>query len=80
MPSMRIIVIAVAVLLSPAVAHASKDCMTKAEARKVFHTSYLYCMAKVAAGTPRPVTQKWEPCGGTGSRRRIKPKPKRSRR
>ncbi len=45
MPSMRII-IAVAVLLSPAVAHASKDCMTKAEARKVFHTSYLYWHGK----------------------------------
>jgi hypothetical protein len=46
MPIMRIIVIAVAVLLSPAVAHASKDCMTKAEARKVYRTSYLYWHGK----------------------------------
>jgi hypothetical protein len=42
MPNMRIIVIAVVVLLSPALAYASKDCMTKVEARKTFRTSYLY--------------------------------------
>jgi hypothetical protein len=43
---MRIIAIAVVVLLWPAVVHASKDCMTKAEARKVFRSSYLYWHGK----------------------------------
>jgi hypothetical protein len=75
-PNMRTIAIAVLVLSWPAVAHASKDCMTKPEARKVYRTSYLFGMAKVAAGmprrVPRTVTKKWEPYG-TGSRRRIKP-------
>jgi hypothetical protein len=42
MPNMRIVAIAVVLSLSPAVAHASKDCMTKAEARNVYRTSYLY--------------------------------------
>jgi hypothetical protein len=43
MPNIRIIVIAiVVVLLSPAAAHASKECMTKTEARKAFRTTYLY--------------------------------------
>jgi hypothetical protein len=46
MPSMRIVAIAVVLLLSPAVAHASKDCMTKAEARNVYRTSYLYWHGK----------------------------------
>ena len=45
-PNMRIIAIAVVVLLWPAVVHASKDCMTKAEARKVYRTSYLYWHGK----------------------------------
>ena len=45
-PNMRIIAIAVVVLLWPAVAHASKDCMTRAEARKVYHTSHLYWHGK----------------------------------
>ena len=45
-PNMRIIAIAVVVLLLPAVAHASKDCMTKAEARKIYRTSYLYWHGK----------------------------------
>jgi len=45
-PNMRIVAIAVVVLLWPAVAHASKDCMTKAEARKVYRTSYLYWHGK----------------------------------
>ncbi len=45
-PNMRIVAVAVVVLLSPAVAHASKDCMTKAEARKVHRTSYLYWHGK----------------------------------
>ena len=44
--NMRIIAIAVVVLLWPAVAHASKDCMTKAEARKVYRTSHLYWHGK----------------------------------
>ena len=46
MPGMRIVAIAVVLLLSPAVAHASKDCMTKAEARNVYRTSYLYWHGK----------------------------------
>ena len=45
-PSKRVIAIAVVVLLWPAVAHASKDCMTKAEARKIHRTSYLYWHGK----------------------------------
>lgn len=46
MPNMRIVAIAVVLLLSPAAAHASKDCMTKAEARNVYRTSYLYWHGK----------------------------------
>jgi hypothetical protein len=46
MPNMRNVAIAVVMLLSPAVAHASKDCMTKAEARNVYRTSYLYWHGK----------------------------------
>ena len=46
MPNMRIVAIAFVLLLSPAVAHASKDCMTKAEARKIHRTSYLYWHGK----------------------------------
>jgi hypothetical protein len=46
MPNIRIVAIAVVLLLSPAVAHASKDCMTKAEARNVYRTSYLYWHGK----------------------------------
>ena len=46
MPNMRIVAIAFVLLLSPAVAHASKDCMTKAEARNVYRTSYLYWHGK----------------------------------
>lgn len=40
--SMPVIAIAVVVSLWPAVAHASKDCMSRAEARAVYRTSYLY--------------------------------------
>ena len=46
MPNMRIVAIAVVLLLSPAAAHASKDCMTRAEARSVYRTSYLYWHGK----------------------------------
>ena len=46
MPNMRIVAIAVVLLLSPAAAHASKDCMTKAEARNIYRTSYLYWHGK----------------------------------
>ncbi len=46
MPNMSIVAIAVVLLLSPAIAHASKDCMTKAEARNVYRTSYLYWHGK----------------------------------
>ena len=45
-PNMPIIAIAVVVLLWPAVAHASKDCMTRAEAREAYRTSYLYWHGK----------------------------------
>jgi hypothetical protein len=46
-PNMRIVTIAVVVAVSwPAVGHASKDCMTRAEARGVFRTSYLYWHGK----------------------------------
>ena len=46
-PNMRIVAIAVVVVVSwPAVAHASKDCMTRVEARKVYRTSYLYWHGK----------------------------------
>ena len=44
--NMRTIAIAVVVLLWPAVAHASKNCMTKTEARKIHRTSYLYWHGK----------------------------------
>jgi len=44
--NMRTVAIAVVVLLWPAVVHASKDCMTKAEARKIHRTSYLYWHGK----------------------------------
>ena len=44
--NMRTVAIAVVVLLWPAVAHASKDCKTKAEARKIHRTSYLYWHGK----------------------------------
>jgi hypothetical protein len=44
--NMRIFAIAVVVLLWPAVAHASKDCMTRAEAGKAYRTSYLYWHGK----------------------------------
>jgi hypothetical protein len=43
---MRIVAIAVVVVSWPAVGHASKDCMTRAEARGVFRTSYLYWHGK----------------------------------
>ena len=45
-PNIRTIAIAVVVLLWPAVAHASKDCMSRAEARKVYRTSHLYWHGK----------------------------------
>ena len=45
-PNMGIVAIAVVVLLWPAVAQASKDCMTKAEARKVYRMSHLYWHGK----------------------------------
>ena len=45
-PNMRIVAIAVVVLAWPALAHASKDCMTRAEARNVYRTSYLYWHGK----------------------------------
>jgi hypothetical protein len=69
MPNMRIIVIAVVVLLSPAVAHASKDCMTKAEARKVYHTSYLYWHGKGRCWDAASRRQKV----GAAQRHRVEP-------
>jgi hypothetical protein len=54
MPNMLIAAIAVVLLLSPAVAHASKDCMTKAEARNVYRTSYLYWHGKARCWDASP--------------------------
>jgi hypothetical protein len=58
MPNMHIFVIAVVAVLSPAVAHASKDCMTKGEARKTFRTSYLYWHGKGRCWDAAPRHQK----------------------
>ena len=76
-PNMRIVAIAVVVVVSwPAVAHASKDCMTRVEARKVYRTSYLYWHGKGRCWDASPRVsdrhqQKWEPYSTT-SRCRIK--------
>ena len=75
-PNMRIIAIAVVVLSLPAVAHASKDCMTKAEARKIYRTTYLYWHGKGRCWDASPrvhtVTKKvGGPYGGTRSSRGV---------
>jgi hypothetical protein len=54
MPNMRIAAIAVVLLLSPVVAHASRDCMTKAEARNFYRTSYLYWHGKARCWDASP--------------------------
>ena len=79
-PNMRIIAIAVVVLLWPAVVHASKDCMTKAEARKVYRTSYLYWHGKGRCWDASPrASHRHQKVGGVRHRveasHKAKPKP-----
>ena len=72
MPNMRIIVIAVVALLSPTVAHASRDCMTKAEARKAYHTSYLYWHGKGRCWDASPRASHRHSKVGAAQRQRVK--------
>jgi hypothetical protein len=80
---MRIIAVAVVVLLWPAVAHASKDCMTKAEARKVYRISHLYWHGKGHCWDASPRVSHRQPKVGAVRRHRVeglhkakaKPKP-----
>ena len=80
-PNMRIIAIAVVVVLWPAVAHASKDCMTKAEARKIYRTSYLYWHGKGRCWDASPrVSHRHQKVGAVRRHRvkasyKAKPKP-----
>jgi hypothetical protein len=67
----RIIAIAVVVLWWPAVAHASKDCMTKAEARKVYRTSYLYWHGKGRCWDASPRASHRHPKMGAVRRHRV---------
>ena len=69
MPYMRIVARAVVLLLPPAVAHASKDCITKAEARNVDRTSYLYWRGKGRCWKPHRVHRTVSKSGS----RRAKP-------
>ena len=77
----RIIAIAVVVLWWPAIAHASKDCMTKAEARKVYRTSYLYWHGKGRCWDASPrVSHRHQKVGaarryGVEASHKAKPKP-----
>lgn len=82
-PNMPIIAIAVVVLLWPAVAHASKDCMTRAEAREAYRTSYLYWHGQGRCWDASPrVLDRHQQKVGAALRRRVevshkegKPKP-----
>ena len=81
-PNIRTIAIAVVVLLWPAVAHASKDCMTRAEARKVHRTSYLYWHGKGRCWDASPrASHRHQKVGAVRHRveaaRKAKAKPKR---
>jgi hypothetical protein len=67
----RIIAIAVVVLWWPAVAHASKDCMTEAEARKVYRTSYLYWYGKGRCWDASPRASPRHPKVGAVRRHRV---------
>ena len=85
-PNMPIIAIAVVVLLWPAVAHASKDCMTRAEAREAYRTSYLYWHGQGRCWDASPrVSDRHQQKVGAALRRRVevshkegKPKPEAS--
>lgn len=67
-----IIVIAAMVLLWPAVAHASKDCMTKTEARKAYRTSYLYWHGKGRCWDASPRSSHRHAKVGAAQRRGVK--------
>jgi hypothetical protein len=77
MPNMRIVAIAVVLLLSPAVAHASKDCMTKAEARNVYRTSYLYWHGKGRCwdASPRASHRLKKVAAARANKAKTRPKP-----
>jgi hypothetical protein len=68
----RIIAIAVTMLLWPAVALASKDCMTKTEARKVYRTSYLYWHGKGRCWDASPRASHRPSKVGAAQRRGVK--------
>ena len=68
---MPIIAIAVVVLLWPAVAHA-KDCMTRAEAREAYRTSYLYWHGKSRCWDASPrASDRHQQKVGAALRRRV---------
>jgi hypothetical protein len=71
-PNRCIIAIAVVVLLWPAAAHASKDCMTKTEARKVYRTSYLYWHGKGRCWDASPRVSHRHSKVGAAQRQRAK--------
>ena len=71
-PNRCIIAIAVVVLLWPAAAHASKDCMTKTEARKVYRTSYLYWHGKGRCWDASPRVSHRHSKVGAAQRQRVK--------
>ena len=77
MPNMRIVAIAVVLLLSPAVAHASKDCMTKAEARNIYRTSYLYWHGKGRCwdASPRASHRLKKVAAAKANKAKTRPKP-----
>jgi hypothetical protein len=77
MPNMRIVAIAVVMLLSPAVAHASKDCMTKAEARNIYRTSYLYWHGKGRCwdASPRASHRLKKVAAAKANKAKTRPKP-----
>jgi hypothetical protein len=77
MPNMRIVAIAVVLLLSPAVAHASRDCMTKAEARNVYRTSYLYWHGKGRCwdAAPRASHRLKKVAAAKANKAKTRPKP-----
>jgi hypothetical protein len=77
MPNMRIVAIAVVLLLSPAAAHASKDCMTKAEARNIYRTSYLYWHGKGRCwdASPRASHRLKKVAAARANKAKTRPKP-----
>jgi hypothetical protein len=77
MPNMRIVAIAFVLLLSPAVAHASKDCMTRAEARNIYRTSYLYWHGKGRCwdASPRASHRLKKVAAARANKAKTRPKP-----